>query len=406
MVIRGLSALKTTAAAGVAAGLALSGCSSSSRHTASSSTTTTAPATTTTTTSPPTTTSSTTVAVPLGGPVPGGFQPESVTFDSPSEGWVLGTAPCPAGTCTTLVRTEDGGQTWSAIPAPSASVGQGAGRIDKLRFADRLDGWAYGHNALYVTHDGGGHWTAAPLPEPGGSSILSLEAGGGYAYALMLAGSGAAPATAAVYRTAVNSNGWSLQPGTSVPGAVAGHLVVEAGRAWMVVEVPNGPSSFRADLSGQWVTHSLPCQQPGAGVLAAANTQDLTVVCAEGAAAGSEPKLPYLSTDAGASWHAASQAPPAGDTMGAAMAGPGTIVISAASGASFLYASFDGGHTWSTVLQDSASGGQPWFDLGFTTPQQGVVVEGTVGSPGTGGLPPSRLLMTRDGGHSWSPVAF
>jgi hypothetical protein len=39
-------------------------------------------------------TSASTVPGPPGGPVPRGFQAASMTFVSPSEGWVLGTAPC------------------------------------------------------------------------------------------------------------------------------------------------------------------------------------------------------------------------------------------------------------------------------------------------------------------------
>jgi len=94
----------------------------------------------------------------------------------------------------------------------------------------------------------------------------------------------------------------------------------------------------------------------------------------------------------------------AGDTLGAAMASPSVVVVAAASGASFLYGTFDAGRSWSTVYQDTAGGGAPWRDLGFTDASQGVVVEGL--QPGTAGLPPNRLLMTRDGGHTWAPVTF
>jgi photosystem II stability/assembly factor-like uncharacterized protein len=84
------------------------------------------------------------------------------------------------------------------------------------------------------------------------------------------------------------------------------------------------------------------------------------------------------------------------------MASTSTIVIAAASGASYLYASFNSGRTWSTVDQDTDGGGLPWSDIGFTTPLQGVVIEGQVGITGTA----SRLFVTHDGGHSWSPASF
>jgi photosystem II stability/assembly factor-like uncharacterized protein len=79
-------------------------------------------------------------------------------------------------------------------------------------------------------------------------------------------------------------------------------------------------------------------------------------------------------------------------------------VVAAASGASYLDATFDAGRSWSEVLSDSQSGGLAWFDLGFTTATQGEVVEGQPRSAGA--EPPSRMLITRDGGHRWSPVAF
>lgn len=397
-----LGARNSSALVGLVLALLVSGCSSSHHHTASVATTTTSSAPTTT--AAPSTT--TTLAGPPGGPVPSGFEPQSVTFVSGSLGWVLGAAPCSAGLCTAVVRTEDGGQTWSSIPAPSAGVGTGAGQIDEIRFADPLDGWAYGSGALEVTHDGGARWSSVAVPGASASSLESLEAGGGHVYALVLAGSGATPAGASVYESPVGADTWTLQPGSSVAQAVSGRLVVEAGMAWMVVHPSDGSTVFRADVSGRWVSRSLPCQESGGEVLAAANASDLAVICAQGAAAGSQPKLPYLSTDAGVSWQPAANAPLGGDTIGAAMAGPGTIVISAASGASWLYASFDGGQTWSTVEQDNTSGGEPWEDLGFTTPTQGVVVEGIVRSSGSGVPPAPKLFITRDGGHSWAAVSF
>src|SRR5439155_13711178 len=59
---------------------------------------------------------------PPGGPVPPGFLAASVTFVSPSNGWVLGSAPCASPPCTSIVRTTDGGHTWKGIPAPRAPL--------------------------------------------------------------------------------------------------------------------------------------------------------------------------------------------------------------------------------------------------------------------------------------------
>jgi hypothetical protein len=79
---------------------------------------------------------------PAGGPVPRGFRAQSVTFVSPTMGWVLGTAPCAAAPCTSVLRTRDGGRTWSGIPAPRVRLGDGlpAEGASELRFADARNG--------------------------------------------------------------------------------------------------------------------------------------------------------------------------------------------------------------------------------------------------------------------------
>ena len=54
---------------------------------------------------PTTPASTSTVTVPSGGPVPIGFAATSVTFVSPQEAFVLGTAPCAKTPCTSILRT-------------------------------------------------------------------------------------------------------------------------------------------------------------------------------------------------------------------------------------------------------------------------------------------------------------
>ena len=86
-------------------------------------------------------------------------------------------------------------------------------------------------------------------------------------------------------------------------------------------------------------------------------------------------------------------------TLGGAIATPGTSTIvvggEAPSKGVGLYASFDGGVTWSPVL---ALGNGAVGYVGFTTAQQGVMVGAS--SPGPA------MFMSRDGGHAWVAVAF
>lgn len=378
----------------------LAGCSASHPSASGHSATTNSSSAPSSTTASSTTT---TLPGPAGGPVPTGFEPQSVTFVSDQNGWALGVAPCATGskgTCTAVVRTRDGGSTWVGVPAPTVTVGTGQSDIDEIRFADPSDGWVFGQGALASTHDGGTTWK--PVAVPGGGYVASLAAGGGYVYALVIAGNGAQPEPASLYRTPAGSDAWTQLGGTTVDNALSGLVLVHGSAAWMAVQASGGATTFRALVSGDWVARGLPCQGPSGLAITALDDQNMAIVCNSGAAAGSEPKLVYLSQNGGASWSAAGSAPMGGDSLGVAMASPTTIVISAASGASWLYASFDGGHTWTDAVQDTNGGGSPWEDLGFTDAQQGVAVEGLVGIAGAS----TRLLMTHDGGHTWSPVSF
>ncbi|HMK62558.1 MAG TPA: hypothetical protein VK386_02970, partial [Acidimicrobiales bacterium] len=60
----------------------------------------------------------------------------------------------------------------------------------------------------------------------------------------------------------------------------------------------------------------------------------------------------------------------------------------------------DGGTSWTTA-ETYDDGGIGFNDLGFTTSTQGVVIHGVPGPPAN---VVSQLLMTTDGGASWSVV--
>src|SRR5580692_4190648 len=116
-------------------------------------------------------------ARPPGGPVPAGFAATSVTWVSPQEAFVLGTAPCAHAPCTSIVRTLDRGASWVGVPAPVVPLGDPYANAGQpaawgIRFASPDEGFVFG-SGLWVTTDGGEHWTAAASP-PGGV-IADLE---------------------------------------------------------------------------------------------------------------------------------------------------------------------------------------------------------------------------------------
>jgi photosystem II stability/assembly factor-like uncharacterized protein len=74
---------------------------------------------------------------------------------------------------------------------------------------------------------------------------------------------------------------------------------------------------------------------------------------------------------------------------------PSTIVVGGrgvAGGPWRLVATFDGGSSWQAVWSSEGTKTAGCYEIGFTTPTQGVAI--------IGGQDPA-LLMTRDGGHSW-----
>jgi hypothetical protein len=81
------------------------------------------------------------------------------------------------------------------------------------------------------------------------------------------------------------------------------------------------------------------------------------------------------------------------------------LVVAAASGASMLYYSADGGARWSTAYY-AGDGGLGFNDLGFTTPADGVVVYGPALTDNNVESRPGWLLLTSNGGASWHPVPF
>lgn len=385
------------------------------RHT-STSTTASTPGTATTSTTAATTTTF------AGGPVPAGFQPQSVTFVSAREGMVLGAAPCAEAPCAAVVaRTTDAGATWRALDAPGAplvAARSGTAGVSKLRFADDENGWAFG-SELWSTHDGGRTWGRVTISGAGpGATVIDLETASGLADALVQTGAGTTgQGTIALYQSPAGSDSWTPVAGVDATNAGDGSIVLHGLSGWVLISTSGDGGSGREwkTVDGRTFAPATPapCPPPAGlpAILAASSNASLAAACAGGVAAGQEQKTVLVSSDGGRTWAATSARPPLGGTLdGLATPDPSTIVLGASSGASWIYASFDGGSSWETVYTDDKSGGIPFADLGFTTTSQGVMIEGiaaiSIKNPSNPSFPPARLLMTTDGGHSWAAVSF
>ncbi len=341
---------------------------------------------------PPPSPTSPVTSTPAGGPVPSGFAATSVTFVSADEAFVLGTAPCASKPCTSIVRTLDRGVSWVGLPAPVVPLGDPdsstGSAVWGIRFANAEHGFVFG-NGLWVTTDGGEQWTAITAPQ---GSIVDLEVIDSQVLALMRSGT--------LYRRALSGGSWYVVTQLSDARVIATQGQVAA--------VLDGTSVVVTGNGGLTVTrHATPCSSPATAgsALAVTGPESLALLCAGGAAMGSVQKAVYVSADLGAQWTTAGSPPTSGDPAGISGGTPTQLVVGAASGASWLYYSADGGPSWSTAYQAS-DGGAGFNDLGFTTTTDGVVVSGPAYSDGNTEGMPGQLLLTSDGGATWQTVTW
>jgi photosystem II stability/assembly factor-like uncharacterized protein len=361
-----------------------------------------APATTTPSTAPASQ-ATPTPAVVAGDPVPAGFRPMSVTFASAVEGWVLGSAACATGRCPVIAHTLDAGKTWARIPAPNTKIaaqplGANIDMIDAgiagLRFADAKDGWAFGPE-LWSTHDGGATWKRLDVLPSG--RVVALETSRGTTHAVLYDGAQNFRIASAPFA----GDAWSL---SSVKIGVGGGPVPEiqlvlSGDAGWVLENDRVVTAGARLVGGTWRTWQPACADSvGPAFIGAYSASDITAACDVGAWSSPQGDHLFVSLDGGLTFtETGPRNPIIATASGLATPDRSTIVIAGSdTHGAVLAGSFDGGRTWTKVLN---AGAVTLNDLGFTTTQQGVVI--STASTGT-----SHLLMTHDGGKTWSTVTF
>jgi photosystem II stability/assembly factor-like uncharacterized protein len=261
-------------------------------------------------------------------PTPGlqGFLAASVSFVSADDGFVIGTAPCSAGSCTTLAKTTDAGHTWTdGGTLPPSLVGASQG-VQKVRFADANDGWAFDPQ-LWSTHDGGATWKQVPET----ASVDDVEASAGVVYA---------DVGSTLVRSPVGSDAF-----TPVAGAPegSGSITLHGKAVWLTLSSSATAGDLVISPDGvSWHTVTDPCagqpDQLGLAGIAPVTATSVYLLCAGDAGAGSTTKAVLFSTDGGVHGTPTTAAPPrGGDPSGFTAASTGVVVVSARSGATELY---------------------------------------------------------------------
>jgi photosystem II stability/assembly factor-like uncharacterized protein len=385
-----------------AGALGLSACGGSNSKPATSTPTVTAPhiVSTGSGTGPATTgTSPTGTGTLTGGPVPAGTEATSVTFVSTTTAFVLGTAPCDVQPCSAILETSDRGAHWVGLPAPRESVSYYLGDgLWGLRFADAQHGYAFGQG-LWETQDGGHSWQKATPPA---STVLSLEAVQDREL-VALAGT-CAPGQGCrsqmgLYHEPIGG-AWSKVSNVGSLNNYVGSISVHGADVWLVAA---GSVRISTDGGVSFATEKQPC---AADVSEPDSISDdgnfVYLLCSGGGAAGSTEKYVYRTSGPGSAWTLVGHPPRSGDAGSISAGSESSIVVATYSGASWLYRSTDGGHTWRTALTED-DGGAGWNDLGFTTATDAVVVHGPALA---GSRRPGKVLLSSDGGQTWHAAGF
>ncbi len=312
---------------------------------------------------------------------------EAPVFVSRTEGYAL----APHGTRTALVESSDGGGRWQVVngnlPAQYPT---------QVEFTDTTHGYLWGGEPssdgaapLWVTDDGGSQWAQAPIgPVVSDVSAIRSDVWAVVGTCFLRVN---APDSCPVSLEISHDYGGTWAPSLSAPPIAENSALslsdqdVELARmshahAYVLSFDPRGNTSgtgqlaYTPDAGATWVRRVDPCPAYFAfgEELAGSGTQDLWMVCASQASAGTQAKALYRSYDGGLTW-----------------------ALTSAANAPVL--------SGNAVLP--ASGGLPVG--GYVAPYSLGHQNLAVLSPTTAWLFPVRGLVfeTTDGGRSWAPVA-
>ncbi|WP_405164714.1 hypothetical protein OG203_06240 [Nocardia sp. NBC_01499] len=314
---------------------------------------------------------------------------------------MLGSAPCAASRCVRLLRTTDGATTWQARPVPEAVVADHdyPREGSTIRFADQRNGWMFGtglgrRTGLWATHDGGVTWQASTMPVGMVTGPLVLAAAAGTVHAVVSDDNDLLH----VVTSPVDKDQWSDTSVTIPAGggpAPSPRIVLRDDSGWIVENNPMRAGVFGVPggarlVGGRWTTWQPPCADT-AGVWPAATSVDLLALC--GYAEHGSGQTVLRSADNGSTFSAEGQTPGGSSAQGFAESGDRRVVLAA--GAELLV-STDCCAQWTTAYSSKEDG--HFRDLELTTPTFGVVMQWTSDN--------GRLLVTRDGGGSWTTIRF
>jgi len=354
---------------------------------------------------------------PAGSAVPAGFRPVGTSFINPDQGWALGSVPCKPDRCTTMVRTRDGGATWTSVAVPPLAIPtnimidpvlSGCNTVvcvSGIRFATAQIGYVFNAWQLFMTVDGGSSWHS----QGRGGAGLAIANGTVWVLAGTASGSCETKCPVRLQAAAVGSQVWgdvalpSVLAGTGADLARAGQLaalVVYGTSAQERVgkqQLLPDPSVLVISTDGgaSWISHTEPCPQSGAGAQSVrpsvALDGSITLLCR--ALNTGDSDFTITSTDGGATFARSAPLGGTGDLVGAASS---SVLLVATT---TLLRSSDAGKSWQPV----SVGGKTVLRVAsvtFETSRFGHLLV-----QDENGLSPT-IWSTTDAGASWSAHTF
>ncbi len=335
------------------------------------------------------------------------FLPAAVSWLNAADGYVLGGGDCPAQApgCTSVLGTRDGGRSFTRLPGPPVPIASqdpnATLAVSQLLFVNPEVGYAYGPG-LWMTTDGAQHWQRlAP-------TNVTAVAVGSAVDVLALVCTPIAPGC-----SSPGLDVWRAPPGQSTmtrvahfPGAGQWDVAMHGTVGVITLAAPPMPEPnrlWRTSDGGQtWMAGQQPCPSVPVSYLGAAAVAvdgTVLVVCAGSPGAGQQSKALYVSHDGASVFQAAGSAPLEGLLEQVATLGSRDVLMSGRAGADDLYASTNGGQTYTSVTL--TGGGAGLSGLTWVTPTMAVVLQGAPGRSG-----PDRVLVSHDAGAQWTTLTI
>ncbi|KJK44223.1 hypothetical protein UK23_30290 [Lentzea aerocolonigenes] len=305
-----------------------------------------------------------------------GVVPASTSWVSADRGWVLGVDTlCPTAKCTQLVRTLDGGTTWTRVKTPALSIPE----TDRLRvvFANDAAGMVTDGEQLFVTSNGGTRWE--PLGMKGTVGALGFDNNG--FLAVIYDGT-----SSRLFHRELWFGSWQPVPGVEVKGRAFGEIA----QGQVSLSTFGVENRYWTRSPAGWFEEAAPCDIFSATQLGNVGT-DRYALCSFDPGFGNMTK--ELRKSDGGPFKTISTPPREGITTGFAISPEAALV--AATGRDWSFVHRGPGEKWDTLL---TLGGPPFEDLAFSDAKHATLVRGGPGQEF------AEVYRTDDAGLNWKVV--